>query len=172
MKTALRSSIEAFREEPQRLFYLALLGFLFFWVLRGCLPTGGMPSEVIEAIERTYITCISPEDTPIQPGVSRQPECGKVHIDQVAEGVVPGLEQASGVTRALCYRVLVEYPRWQTLGQTRHEVLWSERSYSKVAVLENEKWRIFPDVDMQDEQRWLGYGCPGAYGENSQVISK
>jgi hypothetical protein len=164
MKAALRSYSEAFREEPQRLFYAALLGFLLFWILRGCVPGRGLPSKLVAAIERTYITCISPEDTPIQPGVSRQPECGKINIEQVMEGVVPALEQSVGVTRALCYRVTVEYPRWQTMGQTRHEVLWSERSYSKVAVLENEKWQIFPDVDMQDEQRWLGYGCPGAYG--------
>lgn len=166
MKVALRSRFEELLEEPKQLFYAALLGFLLFWILRGCMPSNGLPNEVTQEIERTYITCISPEDTPIQPGVDRQPECGKVYYELVEEGVVPAPEQAAGVARVICYRVTVEYPRWQTMGQTRHEVLWSERKYSKVAVLDNETWRIFPDVDLEDEQRWLGYGCPGAYAES------
>ena len=163
MRAAFRPRFEALIEEPKRLLYLAFLGFLSFWILRGCIPGNGLPGEVATDIERTYITCISPDETPIQPGVSRQPECGKVYIESSREGVVPALEQTVGVTRAICYRIMVEYPRWQTMGQTRHEVLWSERSYSKVAVLENGKWQTFPDEDIQDERRWLNYGCPGAY---------
>ena len=76
---------------------------------------------------------------------------------------MPPSEQAEGVAQAICYRITIENPRWQTMGQTRHEVLWSSRSYSKVAVLQNGKWQTFPDEDKQDEQRWSVYGCPGNY---------
>jgi len=163
MKAALRSRFETFLEEPKRLLYLALVGFLSFWVLRGCMPGKGLPAEVSETIEKTYITCISSYDTPIEPGVDRQPECGKALVEMTSEGVVPAPEQAAGVTRAICYRLRVESPRWQTTGQTRHEVLWSERTYDKVTILENGEWRTFQDEDAMDEQRWLEYGCPGAY---------
>ena len=163
MRAAFRSRLEALLDEPGRLFYLVIAGILSFWILRGCIPGRGLPPEVTEEMERTYITCVNPDDTPIQPGVDRQPECGKVYVVLARQGVVPAQEQEAGITQAICYRIRVEYPRWQTMGQTRHEVLWSERSYSKVAVLGDGKWRTFPDEDIQDEQRWLGYECPGAY---------
>jgi len=163
MKANFQSLIESIQEEPKRIVYLLVFGFLLFWILRGCIPSKRLPGEVAEDIDRTYITCISPDDTPIQPGVDRQPECGKVYIEMIKEGVVPAPDQVAGVTRAICYRITVEYPRWQTMGQTRHEVLWPSRSYSKVAILQNRKWQTFPNEDKQDEQRWQVFGCPGAY---------
>ena len=163
MKARMQALIESIREEPKRLVYWLILALLAYWILRGCIPGNSLPREVAEDIDRTYITCISSDDTPIQPGVARQPECGRVNIETVREGVVPASEQAAGVTRAICYQIMVEYPRWQTMGQTRHEVLWSERRYSKVALLQNGEWQTFPNEDIQDEQHWLGFGCPGPY---------
>jgi hypothetical protein len=163
MKARLLALIDTVRDEPKRLAYWLALGLLVFWIVRGCIPGKSLPREIAEEIDRTYITCISPDDTPIQPGVARQPECGKVNLEMVEEGVIPALEQADGVTRAICYRILVEYPRWQTMGQTRHEVLWSEHRYSKVAVLKNGEWQTFPAEDRQDEQRWLEFGCSELY---------
>lgn len=163
MKAKFQSMIESFQEEPNRVVYLLVFGFLLFWILRGCNPGKGLPNEVLENIDRKYITCISPDDTPIQPGVDRQPECGRVYIDITKEGIVPEPDQAAGVTRAICYRITIESPRWQTMGQTRHEVLWSSRSYNKVAILLNGIWQTFPDEDKKDEQRWIDFSCPGSY---------
>jgi hypothetical protein len=166
MKVRFQSFIETIREDPKRLAYLLGLGLLLFWILRGCIPgfnDSALPGEVLDAIQRSYVTCISTEDTPIWPGEPRQPECGNFEVKTVEEGVVPALEQEKKVTRAICYRISVESPRWQTMGQTRHEVLWSSHSYSKVAILQNGEWQTFPDEDRQDEQRWRDYGCLGTY---------
>ena len=166
VKARFQALIETAQEEPKQLAYWLALGFLAFWILRGCIPglnKDSLPSELLEDIKRSQITCIKAEDTPVWPGEARQPECGRVNVDMAEEGVVPLPEQEAGVTRAICYRITVENPRWQTMGQTRHEVLWSARSYSKVAVLQNDEWQTFPHEDRLDEQRWLDFGCPGAY---------
>ena len=163
MRATLWSWHEAFQEEPKRWLYVALVAFLLFWVMRSCIPGNSLPNEVTEEIERAHIVCISPDETAIWPGEPRQPECGRLDIGMVREGVVPTAEQAQGVIQAICYRITIENPRWGTMGQTRHEILWFARSYSKVALLENGKWQIFPDEDIQDEQRWLDYDCPGPY---------
>ena len=166
MKADFLSALEMIREDPIRLVTLLGLALVLFWILRGCIPglqSGGMPAEVWDEVQHVHVRCISMEDTPVWPGEPRQPECGQVEVDMVEEGIVPASQQAAEVSRAICYRITVESPRWQTMGQTRHEVLWSSRSYSKVALLQNGKWQIFPDEDRQDEQRWLDYGCPGEY---------
>jgi hypothetical protein len=163
MRATLRSWFEALQEEPKRWLYLALAGFSLFWILRGCMPGNSLPGEVTEQIERGRIECITTDETAIRPGETRQPECGRVNVDLVKEGTVPAVEQADGVTRAICYRITIENPRWETMGQTRHELIWAARSYSKVAVLKDGEWQTFPDEYIEDEQRWLEYGCPGAY---------
>jgi hypothetical protein len=166
MKARFQSFVETIQEDPKRLAYMLGLGLLLFWILRGCIPGlngSSLPGEVLDAIQRSYVSCISADDTPIWPGEPRQPECGQFEVEISEQGVVSAIEQAGGVTRAICYRISVDSPRWQTMGQTRHEVLWSSRTYSKVAVLQNGEWQTFPDEDRQDEQRWLDYGCPGTY---------
>jgi hypothetical protein len=167
MKARLQDLLETIQEDPKRLgCLLILVGFLLFWILRGCIPgLGGseLPGDVSEEIQRSHINCISAEDTPPWPGEARQPECGQFVVDIVKDGIVPVTEQEMGVTQAICYRITVENPRWQTMGQTRHEVLWSSYSYSKVAILQNGKWQTFPDEDKQDEQRWVDFNCPGSY---------
>jgi hypothetical protein len=163
IKTRLQTLLEMIREDPKRLGCFLVVAFLLFWILRGCIPGNGLPGDVAEAVDHRYITCINPNDTPVQPGVDRQPECGKVYVEMVKKGTVPVPDQTAGVTRAICYRITVEYPRWETAGQTRHEVLWSSRSYSKVAIQQNGKWQTFPDEDKKDEERWQVYGCPGKY---------
>ena len=163
MRATLRSWYEAFQDEPKRWLYVALVAFLLFWIIRGCIPGNSLPNEVTEEIEHAHIACITPDETAIWPGEPRQPECGRLTIGMVKEGNVPDTEQAGGVTRAICYRITIENPRWETMGQTRHEVAWFARSYSKVTILQNGKWQVFPDEDRQDEQRWLDYGCPGPY---------
>ncbi|MFL7869836.1 MAG: hypothetical protein AB8I58_13470 [Anaerolineales bacterium] len=166
IKTRLQILLETVQEDPKRLGCLVIFGLLLFWILRGCIPglnRNALPPELLDNIQRSSTICISAEDTPPWPGEARQPECGRFNVDMVEEGIVPPSEQAEGVAQAICYRITIENPRWQTMGQTRHEVLWSSRSYSKVAVLQNGKWQTFPDEDKQDEQRWSVYGCPGNY---------
>jgi hypothetical protein len=166
IKVRLQTLLETIQDDPKRLGCLVILGLLLFWILRGCIPGlngNTLPAELLDTIQRSSTVCISAEDTPPWPGEARQPECGRFDVDMVEEGIVPPLEKAAGVTKAICYRITVENPRWQTMGQTRHEVLWSSRSYSKVAILQNGKWQTFPDEDKQDEQRWVDFNCPGSY---------
>ena len=166
MQEKIPALVETIRKDPIRLVYLLVGGFLLFWVLRGCFPAlsgDTLPAEGIDDIQRSHINCISVGDTPIWPGEARQPECGHFDVEIAEEGTIPSTPQAAGVTRAICYRITVENPRWQTMGQTRHEVLWSSRSFSKVAILKNGGWQTFPDEDRQDEQRWVEFGCPGPY---------
>jgi hypothetical protein len=81
----------------------------------------------------------------------------------VAEGNVPLDGASTGVTRAVCFQVRLENPRWHTMAQTRHEIVFFEHTLYKIAVLKDGKWQSFPDDDQKDEQRWLNYGCPGVY---------
>jgi hypothetical protein len=60
----------------------------------------------------------------------------------------------------VCYELTVEHPYWETIGQTRHEILTSSRTYFKVAILQNGVWTLFADEDAQDRARWSEYGCP------------
>jgi hypothetical protein len=166
MKARFQSLFESIQEDPKRLAYLLASGLVLFWILRGCIPGldgNTLPGEVWDEIQREHIACIRANDTPVWPGEGRQPECGQVELDLLEEGVVPPSAQAAGVSRVLCYQVTVENPRWQTMGQTRHEVLWSSRSYSKVALLQNGEWQTYPNEDRGDERRWLEFRCPGQY---------
>lgn len=166
IKVRLTEAVESVREDPKRLIYLVGLGLLLFWLLRGCIPgLGGtsLPAQVSDDLQRIYVTCISAEDTPVWPGEPRQPECGRINVGQVDQGVMSEQARATGITQAICYKISIDNPRWQTMGQTRHEVLWFSRSYSKVAVLQNGEWKTFTDEDKQDEQRWQEFGCPGTY---------
>jgi hypothetical protein len=86
-----------------------------------------------------------------------------MNVDMVEKGTVPAVERANGVTNAICYRITIENPRWETMGQTRHELIWAARSYNKVALLANGNWQIFPDEYIEDEQRWVDYSCPGEF---------
>lgn len=162
-------------ENKTRLIIVVLVGLVVFWLLRGCIPgldSGLLPREVEDTVTRTYTTCISQDDTPIQYNEARQPECGRVDIRVVGEGRVPADAQAAGLTRAICYKVSIENPYWTTLATTRHEVKWKGRSVSKVTVLQNNAWQIFPDQDLLDEQRWTTFACPEPYesatGESPQ----
>jgi hypothetical protein len=163
MRAALRTRIEEFLEEPKQWFYAVLAGLLLFWSLRGCLPGVNLPPELAEEIERGRIVCVTTDETAIWPGEPRQPECGRMVVDLVTEGIVPTTEKSKGITQAICYRITIENPRWETMGQTRHELIWAARSYSKVAVLQNGIWQTFPDEYIEDEQRWVDFGCPGEF---------
>ncbi len=171
----IRALLQQATENKTRLIIVLLIGLGVFWLLRGCIPgldSDLLPSDVEDTITRTYTSCISRDDTPIQPNEARQPECGRVNIRVVGKGQVPADAQAAGITQAICYKVSIENPYWTTLATTRHEVEWKGRTASKVTVLQNNAWQIFPDQGNLDEQRWATFACPEAYesttGESSQ----
>jgi hypothetical protein len=159
-----------------RLIVIAAIVLAAIWLMSDSISAlfgGHLPSEVEEAINRRYITCISPDDTPIQYNEARQPECGRVDIRVVGEGTVPPEQKAQGISRAICYKVAIQNPYWTTVATTRHEVKWSGRTASKVTVWQNNAWEVFPDQGNLDEERWATYTCPESYesatGEAVQI---
>ena len=163
----IRTRLQQVTENKTRLIVAIVIVLGAFWMLRGCIPGlhgDLLPTDVEETITRTYTTCVNPGDILLQPDEGLQPECGRVDIRAVGEGQVPADAQVAGVTRAICYKVSIESPHWDTGASVRHEVVWtSRRSTSKVTVLQNNAWQIFPDQGDLDEQRWATFACPEAY---------
>jgi hypothetical protein len=136
-------------------------------LLRACIPRLGgpqLPGDVIREISEEHTVCIGVDDVPIWPGDYRQAQCGTVEVEVVAAGVVPAAQKAEGITRAICYELLVEHPYWETQGQTRHEILTESRISYKVAILRAGEWLTFRDEDTEDRSRWEQYGCPQSPG--------
>lgn len=147
--------------------YLIAACLAGYWLLRGCVPgLAGqlLPDEVYDSIRRQYTVCIT--DTPISPGEPRQPACGVVTIVEVGKGTVPSDHQAEGIAQAVCYKVTYTTPHWTTLGTTRHEIDWSGRIASKVAVLQNGAWTTYPDREDLDRAQWVEFGCTAPYESN------
>ncbi len=134
-----------------------------FVFLRTCVPQlwgQSLPDSVVRRITDDHTVCIGVEDVPIWPGEPRQAQCGPVTVDVVADGAIPAEQAAAGVSKAVCYVMTVEHPYWEVMGQTRHEILTSVRTFYKVTVLQDDEWVLFPDEDVQDRDRWSLYGCP------------
>ena len=145
---------------------LLAAGFLILalWALRGYIPALGgsrLPPSIVDKIERGYRVCIM--DIVIWPGETRQPSCGEVRIVLQTAGIVGEVAKATGITRAVCYKVDISTPYWTTERTTRHEVVWHGRRVSKVAVLQSGGWLIFPDTDEGDSARWAEFACPLPY---------
>jgi hypothetical protein len=160
-------------ENKTRLIIITAIMLGVIWLLSDGLSGlmgNHLPSAVEDLITRRYTTCIKPDDTPIQFNEARQPECGRVDIRVVGEGQVPPQEQAQGITTAICYKVAIQNPFWTTLGTTRHEVIWKGRTASKVTVLQNGAWQVFPDQGDLDEQRWAAYSCPETYESSTGEV--
>ncbi len=140
---------------------------LAFYVLRGCVPGlqghGGMPSALYERIRNQYVNCLTGYFN-IDPGEHRQPDCGSVNILVTGKGVVPPDQQAAGTTRALCYKVTTTNPYIDVNGTgVGHDEFWKSRQTSKVTVLQNGQWQLFPDLDTEDQARWVQFACSGVY---------
>jgi hypothetical protein len=136
-------------------------------LLKACVPQlwgPQLPGDVIREISEEHTVCIGVDDVPIWPGDYRQAQCGNVQVEIVAGGVVPSAQKAEGITQAVCYRLTVENPYWETQAQTRHEILTQSRISHKVAVLQAGEWLTFRDEDVEDRSRWELYGCPAPPG--------
>jgi hypothetical protein len=141
-----------------------LAAALVVWVLVSNLPALGgprMPSGLQESLQSRYITCVS--DTAIWPGEPRQPECGQFKLTVVGEGIIPAAEAASGVSKAICFRLSYTTPAWTTQGTTRHEIIEHGRNLSKVALYQDGAWSVNPDEDQADQALWGAYACAGEY---------
>jgi hypothetical protein len=162
LSTNISKFIASVRNDRKRLIYVVISTFIIFFILRSCILDAGnsLPSAAMDKIQKQYVVCISPEDTPIWPGEPRQPECGTVEIKVVGEGTVPEKQKSEGITKAICYQVRVQNPFWSTQGTTRHEVKWSARTANQVTIFQNGTWEIFPDQEQENEQRWQTYSCP------------
>jgi hypothetical protein len=136
-------------------------GSLLF--LRTCVPQlwgPSLPASVIRRITDDHTICIGIDEVPVWPGEPRQAQCSTVSIKVIADGSVPTQQARLGEREAVCYVLTVEHPYWETMGQTRHEILTSARTSYKVAILQNDVWNVFPDDDIQDRARWSLYACP------------
>ncbi|MCX6026675.1 MAG: hypothetical protein NTY23_10535 [Chloroflexi bacterium] len=142
----------------------AALLVLALWAVRGYIPALGgslLPPPLLNSIERSYQVCIT--DIPVWPGEPRQSACGEVRVVSQSAGIVAKAARGAGVARAVCYQVDIRNPYWTTQGTTRHEVVWHGRRVSKVAILKNGEWVVFPDTDVEDAERWAEFGCPVPY---------
>jgi hypothetical protein len=147
---------------PWTFAFLVALGLLIF--LRACVPQlwgPSLPASLVRRIVDAHTECIGIDEAPVWPGEPRQAQCSTVAVDVLASGRIPSSAPA-GLTRAVCYRTTIEHPYWQTQGQTRHEILTASRVAYKVAILQDGRWRIFPDDDIADRERWALYDCPVA----------
>ncbi len=163
----MQSSLAWVRRHGKQAAYILVACLVGYWLFRGCVPgLGGslLPANVYDSIRKQYTVCIT--DTPISPGDPRQPSCSQVTIAEVGRGTVPSDRRVEGLVRAVCYKVTYTTPHWTTLGTTRHEIDWSGRITSKVAVLQNGAWQTYADRDDLDQARWAEFGCPTQYESN------
>jgi len=150
-------------QNPRRLIVPAALLLLGFWLARSCIPglgAGLLPAAVVREITAHYQTCIGIDETAIWPGEPRQPGCGQVEVRPLGRGVVPPEDVTAGTTQVVCYQARMNNPSWSTTGQTRHELVWSERVVYRVAILQEGEWLLDLGREAADEERWSRYACP------------
>ena len=160
----LRLAVADALQDKGRLGCGAVIALLAFFVLRGFLPGlqgNRLPPELETAIAEAYKRC--DEDFPIRPGDVRMPTCDVVRAERIGAGKLPSNAAAEGVTAVVCYRVELERLYWGETGPQKHEMAWAMRTASKVGVLQEGKWVLFPDEEQTDAARWVDYGCPGEY---------
>ena len=146
-----------------KIFAVALIAFL---ILRSCISASkaSLPPEVHEMIDTQYINCVEVKGSQFEGGNQLESECSTVTTEVVGEGTIPQKESALGVTRAICYRIQYENPYFWAESQTQYEEIdFATRTSSKVTVLQNDEWVIFPDQELQDRERWAAFSCPGDF---------
>jgi len=164
-----KSFIQKLIENNEGLLKVLFILLAAFLILRSCFSVSedSLPSEVHESIERQYSTCVEVagmQGSPFREGDNPQRECNRLTTNVLGPGTIPQAEQKKGITQAICFRVLVEIPYFWAPSHTQHEeITFSTRISSKVAILQNEEWVIFPDQFVQDSERWTAYSCPGEF---------
>jgi hypothetical protein len=170
---ALRKAADAAWQNKGRIGCGVVVAFLGYLVLRGCVPalsSSHLPPKVESAVSEAYAHC--DQDFPIWPGDVRMPTCDLVGTRLVGAGTVPSEAKDLDITRAICYQVEVERMFWGESGSWKHEMAWSIRTVSKVAVLQKGTWVLFPDEEETDAGRWVKYACPGPYESSSRPVPR
>jgi hypothetical protein len=49
---------------------------------------------------------------------------------------------------------------------------WALRTYSKVAVMQDGEWILYPDKETADQARWIEYQCPGEFESSSGMVPR
>lgn len=167
----MKSFIGNLRDNRELLLKVALAAALGIYLLRSCFigPEAALPPEVHEMIDRQYVHCVEVKGSEFVGGNQLESECSRVTTQVVGEGIVPPERQAFGESRAICYRITYENPYFWAQSQTQYEEIdFATRTASKVTVLQNGGWVLFPDQELQDRERWAAYACPGAYEGGTQ----
>ena len=168
-----RSGVDTAWENKGRVGCGLVVAFLGYLVLRGCVPglSGNhLPPEVESAVAEVYAHC--DQDFPIWPGEVRMPTCDLVGTRVIGRGRLTPDSERVGIERAICYRVEIEQLFWGESGSWKHEMAWSVRTVSKVTILQNGTWVLYPDQDSADAARWAEYGCPGPYESSSRLVPR
>ena len=164
-----KSYIQNLIENNEGLLKLLFIALIAFLILRSCfsISKDSLPYEVHEMINRRYGSCVDVKGVqgPIfREGDNPQRECTELTTNVVGQGTIQQKGQVDGITEAICYRVLIEKPYFWAQSQTQYEeITFSSRIASKVAVLQNGKWVVFPDQYIQDSERWAAFACPGEF---------
>ena len=161
-----QSTISILKEHKGFLLRIAIFVVIAFILLRSCIASSqdSLPPEVHAKIDKQYVNCVDVKDSTFQGGDQPERECSSITTEVVGKGVVPPQEQEKGVTEAICYRAKYENPYFWAQSHTQYEEIdFASRTSSKVAVLQNDKWAIFPDHEIQDHERWNAFSCPGEY---------
>jgi len=162
----LKNLIVSLKENKEQLLRNILIVGIALLLLRSCLSSlkNSLPPEVHEMIDRQYTNCVNVKGSAFEGGNQLEGKCSRVDTQVVGEGTIPPQEQALGVTKAICYRIQYENPYFWAQSQTQYEEIdFAKRRASKVTVLQNGEWVIFPDQEIQDRERWEAYSCPGEY---------
>lgn len=167
------SSLRRAWEERGRIGCGLFVLFLGYLVLRGCVPglSGNrLPAGLETAVSEAYEHC--DQDFPIWPGEVRMPTCDVVTIRSAGAGIVPEDAKSLGIMRARCYYVDTEHLFWGESGPWKHEMAWALRTRSKVAVMREGEWILYPDEEAADQARWIEYRCPGEFESSSGMIPR
>jgi len=173
LRSRLKGALGRVWEDRARLVGGLLIAAIAFQILRGCVPAlngNHVPAALETAVTEAYVHC--DQDFPIWPSEVRMPTCDSVQIRSAGAGTVPQAKRAGGITRAVCYHVDVEHLFWGEGGPWKHEMAWALRTYSKVAVLQDGEWVLYPEEDETDGARWAEYQCPGEYEASSGIIPR
>lgn len=164
-KTAIQHLIADSTQLVKWLFILLIV----FMIIRSCINVSklSLPYDVHEMINNRYSSCATVRGVQgplFREGDNPQRECSSVDSYVVGQGTIPKKEINNGVVKAICFRVLVEQPYFLAQSQTQYEeITFSSRIASKVALLQNDEWIIYPDQYLEDSERWSAYECPGEF---------
>lgn len=158
----IKSFFQTLLENNERLLKVFAIALIAFLILRSCYSKSkdSLPIEVHEIISLRYGSCVEVKrvgDFPAVDGPSRV--CTELTTNVLGHGTITQQDQAEGITDAICFRVLIEKP-YMLLNE---EIPFSTRIASKVAIMQNGTWVVFPDENTQDSEEWSAYACPGKF---------